>query len=155
MQVFNYFKIKVKFIYFSYESVPSSENSYNEIFFTKKKRYADQISPTVRVLLLFKQAVFERCRHYRRKIAPLLWTTTFHIIYYWLFRLTCSCFQSLFWSRVTTFWYPLGETYVVSIFLASLPFYQYLQLMATWLAKEDDIVALFRFKNAFLFSCLF
>ena len=102
MQVFNYFKIKVKFIYFSYESVPSSENSYNEIFFTKKKRYADQISPTVRVLLLFKQAVFERCRHYRRKIAPLLWTTTFHIIYYWLFRLTCSCFQSLFQSCVTS-----------------------------------------------------
>ena len=72
------------------------------------------------------------------KNCSLLWSsTTFHIIYYWLFRLTCSCFQSLFWSRVTTFWYPLGglphcsrrrSMAVVSIFLASLPFYQYLYL---------------------------
>ena len=86
------------------------------------------------------------------KNCSLLWSsTTFHIIYYWLFRLTCSCFQSLFWSRVTTFWYPLGGLPhcsrrssskhifgVTAILPISLPLLLWL-IMATWLGLEDTV----------------
>ena len=125
----------------------ASTRFHNEMFPSLAAMFIHFYSIKIQMVLLFifghnackwvgRMVTFWELPPFPPKNCSLLWSsTTFHIIYYWLFRLTCSCFQSLFWSRVTTFWYPLGGLPHCSrrssskhIFGVTMPFYQYLYL---------------------------
>ena len=141
----------------------ASTRFHNEMFPSLAAMFIHFYSIKIQMVLLFifghnackwvgRMVTFWELPPFPPKNCSLLWSsTTFHIIYYWLFRLTCSCFQSLFWSRVTTFWYPLGGLPhcsrrssskhifgVTAIFPISLPL-QLRLIMATWLGLEDTV----------------